>query len=52
MPGDKKLYLITKYLYGLNILYIICSKLMDLFWCTAVFFLTSQYTDRAQTVAV
>jgi len=29
-----------------------CSKLLDLYWCTAMFFLTIQYKDMAQTVAV
>ena len=45
------LYLMSVHLYGLNRFYIISSNLMDLFWCTAMFFLTILYKDRAQTVA-
>ena len=47
-----KLHLITVYVYDFNRFYIICSNLMDLYWCTAMFFLTILYKDRAQTVAV
>ena len=48
----QKLYLIILYWYGLNILYIIYSKVIVFYYCTAMFFLTILYQEKAQSVAV
>jgi len=46
MRVDYKFYLTTKYLYDLNLLYIMCTNMKNLNWYTAVFYLTILYKDK------